>query len=152
MIFVDISESFTEKVESSLIKRTVKTTLVHLSVSEDASLSVVITDDQQIRELNRKYRKIDSPTDVLSFPAGYVDPEDGKTYLGDVVISYPKAVIQAERRGHSIDGELQLLVVHGTLHLLGYDHAKPDDKASMWSLQGEILAQFGIQISMRHDV
>jgi probable rRNA maturation factor len=152
MIFVDITESFSEKVESSLIKRTVKTTLAHLSVPEDASLTVVLTDDQQIRELNRKYRKIDTSTDVLSFPAGYVDPEDGNTYLGDVVISYPKTVIQAERRGHSIEDELQLLVVHGTLHLLGYDHAEPVDKENMWSIQGEILLQLGIKNSMMHDV
>ena len=151
MIFVEISDRFAAQVESSLIERAVKTTLAHLSVPEDTSLTIAITDDQQVQELNRKFRGVDNPTDVLSFPAGHVDPENGTTYLGDVIISYPQAVIQAERRGHTTECELQLLVVHGTLHLLGHDHAEPAEKASMWAVQGEVLIQLGIRITVMDD-
>ena len=151
MIFVEISDRFAAQVESSLIERAVKTTLAHLSVPEDTSLTIAITDDQQVQELNRKFRGVDNPTDVLSFPAGHVDPENGTTYLGDVIISYPQAMIQAKSRGHTTECELQLLVVHGTLHLLGHDHAEPAEKASMWAVQGEVLIQLGIRITVMDD-
>ena len=151
MIFVEISDKFTSQVDTSLIERAVKKTLTHLSFPGDSSVTIAITDDQQIHELNRKFRGINSPTDVLSFPAGHVDPEDGTTYLGDVIISYPQAEIQARCRDHATECELQLLVVHGILHLLGHDHTEPAEKASMWAVQGEILFQLGIQITIMYD-
>jgi probable rRNA maturation factor len=151
MIFVEISDRFAAQVESSFIERAVQTALAHLSVPEDTSLTIAITDDQQVQELNRKFRGVDNPTDVLSFPAGHVDPENGTTYLGDVIISYPQAVIQAKSRGHTPECELQLLVVHGTLHLLGHDHAEPAEKASMWAVQAEVLNQLGIRITVMDD-
>ncbi len=104
-------------------------------------LTVVISTDAQLQELNRQYLGVDSPTDVLSFPAGELDPESEAMYLGDILISYPRALAQAEAAGHAVQAELQLLVVHGTLHLLGFDHAEEDDKALMWKTQEEILAQ-----------
>jgi probable rRNA maturation factor len=105
---------------------------------------VVITGETEIRQLNRQYRGLDVPTDVLSFQAGYLDPEDGSTYLGDVIISAPQAQAQAETRGHALSDEIQLLVVHGALHLLGHDHTDPDEKARMWAAQVAILAQLGV--------
>jgi probable rRNA maturation factor len=146
MAIVDISGSFAAQVNASLIKRTVHSTLATLSIPDDTSLSIVITDDQNIQELNLKYREINKPTDVLSFPAGHVDPESGTTYIGDVIISYPQAVIQAEQRGHPVDNELQLLVIHGTLHLLGLDHVESAQKKRMWAVQEDILNQLGIVI------
>jgi probable rRNA maturation factor len=91
--------------------------------------------------LNRQYLGVDAPTDVLSFPVGEVDPESEALYLGDILISYPQALAQAEAAGHPVQAELQLLVVHGTLHLLGYDHAEEDEKTLMWKAQDEILAR-----------
>jgi probable rRNA maturation factor len=107
-------------------------------------LTLVITDDEGIRELNRDFLGRDTPTDVLAFAAQeeagtfVVAPEAG-SYLGDVIISYPRAVAQAKELGHPAEQELDLLVVHGILHLLGYDHATEGEKAMMWSRQEAIL-------------
>ena len=112
--------------------------------SVDADLSIVITGDEDVRILNQRFLGIDAPTDVLSFPAGEIDPETGRGYLGDVIISLSRAVDQAVQRGHSTEAELQVLVVHGVLHLLGYDHATSAEKNRMWSIQGKILAALGL--------
>lgn len=152
MITVEIPDRTSAQVNPSLVENAVKATLAHLSVPDDSSLTVVITDDQTIHDLNLRFRKIDAPTDVLSFPAGYADPESGSTYLGDVIISYPQAVIQAEQRVHPVIHEIQLLVIHGTLHLLGYDHAESSQKARMWALQSEILAQLGVDSDALGDL
>lgn len=86
---------------------------------ETTSLGVRLVDDEEMRQLNRRFRGRDAPTDVLSFPGG--DTEEGR-YLGDVVISIPTARHQAQSRGHSTQRELRLLLIHGVLHCLGYDH------------------------------
>lgn len=86
---------------------------------ETTSLGVRLVDDEEMRQLNRRFRGRDAPTDVLSFPGG--DTEEG-SYLGDVVISIPTARHQAQSRGHSTQRELRLLLIHGVLHCLGYDH------------------------------
>ena len=98
-----------------------------------------------MQELNRQYRDIDTPTDVLSFPADFTDPESEAPYLGDILISYPRAEKQAAAGGHSTLAELQLLVVHGVLHLLGFDHAQVQEKAEMWAAQSEILHRLGLE-------
>jgi len=110
-------------------------------------LTVLISDDAQLHELNRQYLGIDAPTDVLSFPADETDPDTGERYLGDVIISHPRAASQAASAGHSLEDELRLLVVHGVLHLLGYDHAAPDEKAHMWEIQAQILRSLGSNAS-----
>ncbi len=106
-------------------------------------LTLIVTGDDALQELNRRYLEIDAPTDVLSFPAGEVNPENGAFYLGDIAISYQRAQAQAALAGHPVEAELQLLVVHGVLHLLGYDHAEPDEKAAMWAAQDRVLAELG---------
>ncbi|HLA08708.1 MAG TPA: rRNA maturation RNase YbeY, partial [Anaerolineales bacterium] len=85
-----------------------------------------------------------APTDVLSFPASETDPETGSRYLGDILLSIPRAQEQATAAGHALDSEVQLLVVHGVLHLLGYDHAEAKEKRKMWKAQEEILVQLGL--------
>ncbi len=110
----------------------------------EADLTIVLTDDEKLRQLNRDYLGLDAATDVLSFPAAEQDPETGKSYLGDILISIPRAKIQADLAGHTLDEELQLLVVHGVLHLLGYDHANPRQKSGMWKAQGRVLADLGL--------
>jgi probable rRNA maturation factor len=110
-------------------------------------LTILISDDLQLHELNRQYLGIDAPTDVLSFPVDETDPDTGERYLGDVILSYPRAATQAAAAGHSLEDELLLLVVHGVLHLLGYDHAAPHEKARMWEIQARILASLGSNAS-----
>jgi probable rRNA maturation factor len=122
-------------------------TLEQQGLPAESSLSIVLSDDKQLQALNRQFLEIDEPTDVLSFPAGQIDPESGEAYLGDIVISYERALAQATQAGHSVEAELQLLVVHGVLHLLGYDHAEPDEKAAMWAAQSEALTRLGLQIT-----
>jgi probable rRNA maturation factor len=109
-------------------------------------VTVVIGDDAQLHELNRQFLGVDAPTDVLSFPSDEADPDTGERYLGDVLISLPRAAAQADARGHAVRDELQLLVVHGVLHLLGHDHAGPDEKARMWQLQASVLEMLDIHI------
>ncbi len=86
-----------------------------------SALSIVIDNNEKLRELNKQFRGIDAPTDVLSFPSGEIDPETGETYLGDIIISWEK--VQSQALQQTIECEMRLMVVHGILHLLGYDHA-----------------------------
>lgn len=109
-----------------------------------ADMSIALTDDRQLHELNLDYLGVDSPTDVLSFPAGEVDPETETLYLGDIAISIPRAAQQAQNGGHSVEAEAQLLVVHGTLHLLGYDHGTDEEKTVMWAEQAKVLERLGL--------
>jgi probable rRNA maturation factor len=107
-------------------------------------LTLVVTDDDGIQALNRDFLGIDAPTDVLAFAAQeeagpFVSAPEAGSYLGDVILSYPRAAAQAAERYQPVEQELDLLVVHGVLHLLGYDHAGPDEQATMWARQEEIL-------------
>lgn len=117
-------------------------------------LSVTFVTPEEIHELNRDYRGVDRPTDVLSFPQfereellEYIsDPEEipDELMLGDVVISREKAMEQAEEYGHSFERELIYLFTHSVLHLLGYDHEEPEDKAVMRHREEEIMDWLGI--------
>ncbi len=106
----------------------------------DAALTIYITDDSEIRALNRKFHATNAATDVLSFPTPRLLREGvERPYLGDVVISYERARVQAHAAGWRIVNELELLAVHGILHLLGYDDIKPGARKKMWKRQEEIL-------------
>lgn len=129
---------------NELLERAARATLTQQGQSPEADLSIVLTDDKRLRELNREYLAIDAATDVLSFPASESDPETGAPYLGDILLSVPRARAQAKAAGHALEAEVQLLVVHGVLHLLGHDHAKPMEKARMWKAQAEIMAELGL--------
>ena len=142
---------------ATLIERAAQAALKHQKESPQVDLSVVLTDNRRLRKLNRDYLGIDAPTDVLSFPASEsngseTDPETGAAYLGDILISVPYAAKSAQKAGHPLESELQLLIVHGVLHLLGHDHAKPREKAKMWKAQREILTQLGLgDIQIREE-
>ncbi|HEY3342401.1 MAG TPA: rRNA maturation RNase YbeY [Anaerolineae bacterium] len=121
--------------------------------------TIRLTDDDELHELNRQFRGMDKPTDVLSFGgAGYRDGkpnaaytpilDEGAEYLGDIIISLDRCTAQAAAGGHAVDTELALLVVHGTLHLLGYDHDTPSRKARMWAAQSRALAALGIELAV----
>ncbi len=129
-----VYDQYTEKVKTAVI-----TTLQQQSIAPPAAATVVLTDDATVRQLNRDYRATDAPTDVLSFPAGDSMPGMEALYLGDIIISVPFAVQQAVASGHSPIAELQLLAVHGTLHLLGHDHVDEDEKERMWAVQTAVL-------------
>jgi probable rRNA maturation factor len=141
MINIDSHMDF---LETALLERAARLTLDHESAPADADMTIVLTDDTQLHELNREYLGVDAPTDVLSFPASETDPETGVPYLGDILISIPRATQQAQAAGHPVEAEVQLLVVHGTLHLLGHDHAEAEDKARMWEAQAEVLSRLGL--------
>jgi probable rRNA maturation factor len=145
MIYFEIAEDYRSLVDPQHIEEAAKAALRHQAASVEADLTVVITSDGQMRELNRQYRDIDAPTDVLSFPADFTDPENEIPYLGDIIISFPRAEIQSAAAGHSTVVELQLLVVHGILHLQGHDHADMEEQAEMWAAQKEILRQLGLE-------
>jgi probable rRNA maturation factor len=108
----------------------------------EASLTLV--SDEEIRGLNRQYRKIDKSTDVLSFLMGEPNYDDKSMTLGDIIISVPTAVRQANRHGHTLERELAFLTVHGMLHLLGYDHVSPADERIMFAKQEQVLNSLGI--------
>nr|NNM91113.1 rRNA maturation RNase YbeY [Bacilli bacterium] len=114
---------------------------------DDAEVSVVIVDDDAIRDLNRTYRQLDQPTDVLSFAMlegdDDFDPDDEVQMLGDIVISWDRLCEQAKEYGHDEVRELAFLVAHGMLHLLGYDHQTKEDETIMFGLQEEILTDLG---------
>ena len=148
MINVESSFPFPEK----LLERAAQATLTHESESLDCELSIVLTDDSRLQELNRNYLGIDAPTDVLSFPASEMDPETGGRYIGDILISIPRAQSQADAAGHPLESEVQLLVVHGVLHLLGHDHADAEEKSRMWKAQAETLTALGLgNIQIREE-
>lgn len=129
-------------IPAALVERAAALALAHDSTG--GTLTVVLSDDAHVRELNREYLGIDEPTDVLSFPSDEKDPDTDQTYLGDVIISIPQARLQAQAAGHSIEAEIQLLIVHGVLHLLGHDHGDPPSKDRMWTAQGEVLRDLGL--------
>jgi probable rRNA maturation factor len=145
MITVEISQEFQSQIDSELLEKCARTALCHQSVSQGAELTIVITTDEQLHDLNRQFLGIDAPTDVLSFGADFMDPESGSPYLGDIIISFPQAARQAAVGEHDPIAEVQLLVAHGVLHLLGYDHAHPAEKTAMWAAQREILDQVGLK-------
>lgn len=127
----------------------------HVPVPGTYSLSVRLSDDAELRELNLRYRHLDTPTDVLSFggagwedgalsPAQLALTDDELRYLGDVVISMDRCAHQARAAGHSLEAELSLLVIHGTLHVLGYDHESRAGKTAMWTAQQKALGDLDL--------
>ena len=127
----------------ALVKRACNAVLKHQEV-EDGSLTVVLTDDGTIHKMNLAFAGENHATDVLSFPADEPDPDSGICYLGDIIIAVPIAQQQSELKGHSLEDELGLLAVHGTLHLLGFDHTETESREEMWNIQAIILGQLGI--------
>lgn len=134
-----------------LIRKTVEMALNLEGVRSDLEVSVALVDNDYIRELNKTYRGKDAPTDVLSFPMlepGEVDdvPSEGEVeqLLGDIVISLEKAEEQAKSYGHSFEREVAFLVVHGVLHLLGYDHEIEEERKIMRQKEEEALKALGL--------
>jgi probable rRNA maturation factor len=141
---VQVDESFAPEVSEEELASAVAAALAR-GGQADAEVTVVLTDDEAVADLNLRFRGIEGPTDVLSFSAaepapGFVMAPEAPPYLGDIVIALPFARRQAADLGRPLRDELRLLAVHGALHLLGYDHAEPAEEAAMWARQDEILA------------
>ena len=148
MIHIESEISFPQ----DLLERAAQAALEHEFHSLDSELSIILTDDARLHELNLNYLGVDAPTDVLSFPASETDPETGARYIGDILISIQRAQTQAAAAGHPLESEVQLLVVHGVLHLIGHDHAEAKEKPRMWKAQAEILKTLGLgQIQIREE-
>jgi len=146
-VSISVSEEFQSAVDGEHIEKLVHGVLEAEGVAPPYQVSLVFTDSDAIRELNRDYRGLDEPTDVLAFQMlsrpdtdqFFAYPPDGITRLGEVIISHPKAEEQAREQGHSAQRELALLVIHGILHLLDYDHEDPDDEATMRAKEDQHL-------------
>jgi len=141
---------------TSLCRRAIKATLQEEGINIPVEISVLVSDNKGIQEINRAHREKDTPTDVLSFPTGQyisgafeakeadINPETDCLHLGDIVLSSERATSQAEEYGHDTSREIAYLMVHSTLHLLGYDHESPEGQAEMRAREEHILGTLGL--------
>jgi probable rRNA maturation factor len=143
MIDFSSPKKYRAQVDFNRLETCLQTSLEKLGYAQDEAVTLKITDNKTIQRLNKTYRGVDAPTDVLSFENDYLDPESGVHYLGDIVISIEKAQEQAANNGHLLQQEVEMLFVHGVLHLCGYDHAEEDEYAEMSRIQNEILQTVG---------
>lgn len=152
-----------QETPQALAERVIMDTLDQLECPYEAEVSLLLTGDEQIREMNRSFRQKDAVTDVLSFPLAdfpeegdfsfleesaaeeYFNPESGELMLGDIVINASRVISQAEEYGHSQIREFSFLIVHSLLHLTGYDHMEPEEEMRMRTRQEQILSQLGIE-------
>lgn len=140
----------TDEIKETLEKVCLKS-LQYEEFNEDCEISLSIVTNDEIHDINKQFRNIDSPTDVLSFPQLTFEEgeeadvnENGEIVLGDIIISIDRAKEQAEEYGHSLKRELAFLSVHSMLHLMGYDHMVPEEEEDMFLRQKEILIEAGI--------
>jgi rRNA maturation RNase YbeY len=138
MVTVQINSKISPLIDEEFIIHVASETLGILGL-ENSEISIVLDNNDQIRKLNKKYRDLDEPTDVLSFSFNELDPDTGSNYLGDMVISTQKVKKQALDQGHSIKKEFVTLIIHGILHLAGYDHSTSEEEKNFFELQSEIL-------------
>ena len=135
-----------EAVDVELLGRLADHVLERLHVHPDAELSVAVVDEDEMARLHVEWMDLPGPTDVLSFPMDEMRPgtpeEPAEGTLGDIVLCPPVARRQAEAGGHSVADELCLLTTHGILHLLGHDHAEPEERQIMFALQRDLLTDF----------
>lgn len=152
-INITIEQQMAEGLDRSWLNAVCERVLRARFADSETEMGLLVTGQERIRELNKNYRGKDKPTDVLSFymtkgssiteendEYGFAVPPDGFTHLGEVIISYPQAVIQAEERNHPIKKELAALIIHGILHLLGFDHNTDEEEAEMKALEEDIMS------------
>jgi probable rRNA maturation factor len=155
---IQIDERFADQADAALIERAVAAVLAGEGVGGAVEVSVLVTDDAALHTLNRDYRDVDAPTDVLSFAdeeetapgdaerPTFVRPPTAPRYLGDIAISYERVVAQAAEYGHAPARELAYLTAHGVLHLLGYDHERgPEDAAAMRAREEAAMERLGLR-------
>jgi len=149
-IEISVAETYRGQVDKPWVRKIARAVLKAEGVAQPYEVSLVFTDPETVQQLNRDYRGVDEPTDVMAFymlgqkeaDNSFALPPDGVTRPGEVIISYPRAVEQAREQGHSTERELALLIIHGILHLLGYDHEKTEDQEKMRSREKELLDRY----------
>ncbi|MGX7076989.1 rRNA maturation RNase YbeY [Globicatella sanguinis] len=149
-------EQYLEASQTKIIEEVIELTAKKLGLSEQSEVDISIVNNETIHQLNKQYRGIDHPTDVLSFALTEGDDDFDFTmeadedfaaipeHLGDIIISYQKIVEQAADYGHSFERELAFLTVHGFLHLNGYDHQTEEEERAMFGIQNEVLEEYGL--------
>jgi probable rRNA maturation factor len=148
-INVLVDDELKSKLETGWLRGVAEQVLIALGAGGDAELGLFIATGERVKGLNRDYLGRDEPTDVLAFSAReeagapFVQPPDGVLHLGEVIISYPQAVKQAEDYKHSVKKEIAVLIIHGVLHLLGYEHDRPELELVMRARETEILSHIG---------
>jgi probable rRNA maturation factor len=138
------SELWSSQPDAEAVVRRAVAAAVDEGSSQTGELAIVLTDDSAIRALNRDWRGMDKPTNVLSFPGGGNAPDDEAPHLGDVIIAYETTAREAQEEGKSLADHLTHLTVHGYLHLLGYDHETDGEAEAMERLESVILARLGV--------
>lgn len=154
MLTIKSRQVFRKELDTKRLQKAAFTAFTMLGFETQPEVSLQITDDRTIQKFNLQYRDTDESTDVLSFENAYTDPETGETYLGDILISCETAKRQADVRGLELMAELEMLLVHGLLHLTGMDHASLSDWEEMSTLQDSILAELNnpIQKSIHEPI
>ncbi|MDY7019336.1 MAG: rRNA maturation RNase YbeY [Chloroflexota bacterium] len=146
-INIQVEKRFHHLIDKKRIRKIAKNVLKSEGITTSFEASLVFTNAETVQQLNRDYRGVDMPTDVLAFymlqqqeaDSSFIPPPDKTLHLGEIIISYPQAVSQAEEQGHSVQKELALLTIHGLLHLLGYDHKVLDEENKMRKKEREFL-------------
>lgn len=149
-VYVEVDTEMGGEPAASWFEAVVRDILRAENVTPPYEVSLILTDEETVHKMNVTYRNVDSATDVISFYAEpqsegeeeFILPGDGVRRLGDVVISFPQAIEQAHEAGHSVERELTLLTIHGVLHLLGYDHEKPEDAPVMRGREASLLEEY----------
>ncbi len=146
---VEINNESGVEVDEATLQRLTLHAFDHLNVHRDAEVAIQLVDEGAMEQLHLQWMDEPGPTDVLSFPMDELRPgsDDEPTppgLLGDIVLCPQVAIVQAEAAGHSTQDELLLLTTHGLLHLLGFDHAEPDDEREMFGIQRDILVGFSL--------
>ena len=145
-INVLVDETLEASIDTGGLEGIARKVLAAENVGAKSEMGLVISSDERVQQLNRDYRHLDEPTDVLAFSARdeaadspFIPPPDGVLHLGEVIISYPQAAVQAEEHSHPVKKELTILLIHGLLHLLGYDHEESADEKKMQAREKELL-------------
>lgn len=153
MVEISYNEVESEANEEEIITKVTKTVLELEGIKHDLDIYITLTNNKEIHKINKEYRDVDRPTDVLSFPMFERDEisklreekvDDVEEILGDIIISIPKVKEQAEEYGHSYERELAYLTTHGMLHLLGYDHMIDEEKTIMREHEEKVLEKLNI--------
>lgn len=143
-----IDEEYEGELEADWLRSIAEQVLVAENAASEVELGLVITGQARIQELNLVHLDVDAPTDVLAFPMipeedsdlpDFVAPPDGAVHCGEVIISFPQAFMQADEHQHPVKKEVAILIIHGVLHLLGYDHDAPEPEQRMRAREVEIL-------------
>ena len=139
---IEITNKSGELVPTESVRDLLQNALVELKLSPDCELNLVFVDIEEMTELNIKWMDEGGPTDVLSFPMDLPERGNEAVTLGDIVIAPVVAAAQAATAGHSIDHEIFILAAHGLLHILGYDHATPEEEKAMFTLQEKLVKNY----------